>query len=141
MPGSRRPWAGSTRNWPAERTVPPGLPVRPPPAGSLGRWSQATSCLSLQEMGPHYEKLQAQPRILTITWPEELATFLFRLLKCFNDKDFVQFPDVDEVWSPMLIYSPRNVHPTSHTGVSPLSNGERPMCVACTSCEISPKLA
>ena len=51
------------------------------------------------------------------------------------------FPDMGEVWSPVMISSSRNVHPSSHMRVSPLSNDERPsMCVTCASWETSRKL-
>ena len=33
-------------------------------------------------------------------------------------------PDVGEMWSPVMI-SLRDVHPSSHTRVSPMSNDER----------------
>ena len=40
-----------------------------------------------------------------------------------------------------MLSSSRNVHPSSHRRVSPLSNDERPyMCVTCASWETSPKL-
>ena len=50
-----------TQSQPMGCTVLPRLPVQLPPAGSLGRWSQATSGLSLQEPGLHYMKLPAHP--------------------------------------------------------------------------------
>ena len=46
-------------------------------------------------------------------------------VEMFNDKGFVLFHDVSEGWSLMLIYSPRNVHPSSRKGVSPVSKDER----------------
>ena len=58
------------------------FPAWPPPAGSLGCWNQATSCLSLQDTGRHSKKFLAVPWILTITWLEKLVTLLFGLLKC-----------------------------------------------------------
>ena len=58
------------------------LPVWPPPAGGLGCWNQATSCLSLQDTGLHSKKFLGLPFILMIMWPEKLITMLFCLLKC-----------------------------------------------------------
>lgn len=36
-------------------------------------------------------------------------------VEMFNDKHFVQFPNVGELWR-LTIYSPRNEHPTSRQG-------------------------
>ena len=87
----------------------------PPPSGSLGGWNQATSCLSLQQTGLHYKKFVAHPWILTIRWPEKLVPFLFCLLKCLMTKILFSFL----MW---------------------VSKDEIPMCVICTSYEISPKV-
>ena len=46
-------------------------------------------------------------------------------VEMFSDKAFGPFPDVGEVWSPVMISS-RKAHPSSHTRVSPLSKDERP---------------
>ena len=46
------------------------------------------------------------------------------LFEMFSDKAFVPFPDVGDVWSPVMISSSRKVHPRSHMWVSPLSNDE-----------------
>ena len=97
------------------RTVLPGPPAWPPPSGSLGGWNQATSCLSWQQTGLPYKKFRAHPCILTIRWAEKLVTFLFCLLKCLMTKILFSFL----TW---------------------VSKDERPMCVTCTSYEISPKL-
>ena len=122
LSGPERP----ARNRPAEwtdrisrpgpcRTLLPGLPVWSPPSGSLGGWNQATSYLSLQETGLHSKKLVAHPWILTIRWPEKLGTFLFCLLKCLMTKILFSFL----MW---------------------VSKDERPVCVTCTTYEISPKV-
>ena len=86
-----------------------------PPSGSLGGWSQATSCLSWQQTGLHSKKFVAHPWILTIRWPEKLVTFLFCLLKCLMIKILFSFL--------MLV-----------------SKDEGLMCVISTSYEISPKV-
>ena len=83
-------------------------------------------------LGCNLKKFLDLPWILTIMWPEKLVT-LFCQLRCLMTR-FFQFPDVGEVWSLVMISSSRNVHPSSHTRVSPLSNDERPcMCVTCAS--------
>ena len=42
------------------------LPVWPSPAGNLGCWNQATSCLSAEDTGLHSKKFLDLPWILTI---------------------------------------------------------------------------
>ena len=61
-------------------------------------------------------------------------------VEMFNDKAFVLFPDVDEVWSPVMISSSRKLHPSSHTPVSPCPTVRDPKRVTCASWEHSPKL-
>ena len=84
-------------------------------SGSLGGWNQAPSCLSWQQTGLRSKKFVAHPWILTIRWPEILVTFLFCLLKCLMTKILFSFLR----W---------------------VSKDERPMCVICTTYEISPQL-
>ena len=65
-------------------------------------------------------------------WLQNLVTVLFCSVETFSDKAFVPFPDVGEVWSPVMISSSRKVHPSSHALVSPLSDSERPqVCDLC----------
>ena len=72
-------------------------------------------------------------------WPGK-SVKLFCLLKCLMTQ-ILSVSRCGWSWSPVMISSSRNVHPSSHTRVSLLSNGERPcMCVTCVSWEISPKL-
>ena len=71
----------------------------------------------------------------------EVGNVIVLSVEMFDDTVSFQFPDVGEVWSPVMLSSSRNVHPSSHRRVSPLSNDERPyMCVTCASWETSPKL-
>ena len=60
------------------------------------------------------------------SWPSHgqmLVTVLFCLLKCLMAK-VLSIPDVGEVWSPVMISSLRNVHPSSHTGEPPVQRWE-----------------
>ena len=78
--------------------------------------------------------------LLCIDWH---LKFNAEMRRAFNTEDsadlnakirFFQFPAVVEVWSTVLISSSRNVHLSSCTMVSPLSNNEKPcMCVTCAS--------
>ena len=53
-------------------------------------------------------------------------------VEMFNDKAFVLFPDVGEVWSPVMVSSSKKVHPSSHKQVCPLFSNERPqVCDLC----------
>ena len=108
----------------------PALPAGPCRTVLLGRprqrllleaWDAAAGplpiCPALQEvpgspLGPDHH---------VATEPGHSFVLLFKM---FSDKAFVPFPDVGDVWSPVMISSSRKVHPRSHMWVSPLSNDE-----------------
>ena len=98
-----------------------------PPAGSLGRCGQATSICPAAFHEVPGSPLDPDHHVAT-----EPGHGFVLPVEMFSDKAFVLFPDVGDVWSPVMISSSRKVHPRSPMWVSPLSNDERPqVCDLC----------
>ena len=57
---------------------------------------------------------------LVLTLAREIGNVFVLHVEMLNDKHFVQFTDVGEMWTLKLIYSPRNGHPTPHQGQIPV---------------------
>ena len=55
-----------------------------------------------------------------LTTAREIGNVFVLHVERLNDKHFVQFADAGEMWSLMLIYSPRNGHPTPTKGQIPV---------------------
>ena len=58
----------------------------------------------------------------------EVGNVIVLSVEMFDDTVSFQFPDVGEVWSPVMLSSSRNVHPSSHTRVSPRPMMRDPAC-------------
>ena len=106
-----------------------------PPAGSLGRCSQATSICPAAFHEVPGSPLDPDHHVAT-----EPGHGFVLPIEMFSDKAFVLFPDVGDVWSPVMISSSRKVRPRSHTWVSPCLTMRNPGGVTCASWEHSPKL-